>query len=239
MGVQFYWENLDPDSRWTGTHIYRAPAKDGMYSLIRTVDRNLTTFDDPTGLTSYYYRLAFWDAKNGIEGDLSDPFSPATLPPLSVQVVRNYVGLNPSDPPDNTVLSELIVNANTELIVDNPGLGTSNYRLALKLLAGAYVCDWIARYLTRGGSLNFSIDGVSVQVPAGVWQMESKDQREKYNTFMWKFATETYATAPLTNAGYGAYAQDITEIMQSITNAREHQRIPTLYRDDEVAVLPG
>ena len=68
--------------KYDSINFYRATtAVDGTYSILVTVpldvdnDTKTTSYEDPTGLTGYYYRTTYYNAITDLESDQSDPIA--------------------------------------------------------------------------------------------------------------------------------------------------------------------
>jgi hypothetical protein len=79
MGVFIQWTPPHAEAPYDQTHIYRAIAQLGPFTLIHTQAASDDTYYDLLGNTSSWYRVQFFDTVSGTPSAFSDPVQPGTL----------------------------------------------------------------------------------------------------------------------------------------------------------------
>jgi hypothetical protein len=229
MGNQLYFDAPDPNLPWDTIRIYHSTDGGVVYSLLVALNISLTDYTDSPGTPTDWYKLQYFDSVHSVMSDFSTPFQVTSVPLLTIRSLRNYVALLPDDPPDDIITADLLSDATVDFENDGgASLPQGASRLALKFIASSYICDWIARHLIRSGAVEFSIDGITIKKPAGIWQSESNDQRKKYEVLMGKFQIDHVWTYPIANGGYSSYSADVSDILHGLNNAYLTTPMPSL-----------
>jgi hypothetical protein len=230
------WVPPEQGTSWDRVRIYSSATQTGTFALAKELDSTYAWWWDEDSPSSYYYKLTFYDTVNAVESDFSDAFTASTSTTVTTKELRRFMGLREVDDPDDNILMSMIIDANVEFQLDKNFTDTGPSKLALKMLSASYVCQWRGQRVLNGGTVNFAIDGVSVQKPFGFFMDQAKYWRTQYDEFIWKYATESMTTMPISDSGYEEYSDYLVEIMNGATNARNSLALPSQRVDNTVYV---
>jgi len=103
MGNLIKWKSIDSESTYNQTRIYRATSETGTFTLLATqTSITDTSYYDPTGGTSHWYKIDFYDTTNAVASSLSTAIQGGTFTGYcTVEDVRNITNLTTNDVTDS------------------------------------------------------------------------------------------------------------------------------------------
>lgn len=102
MGNLIKWKTIDSESTYDTARIYRATSEAGSYSLLASQTITDVSYYDPTGTTSHWYKIDFYDTTNSAASSLSSAIQGGTFTGYcTVEDVRNMTNLTINDVSDS------------------------------------------------------------------------------------------------------------------------------------------
>lgn len=147
--------------------IYRATAIGGVYSLLDTIDidvdneNNKTVYDDTTALTTYFYKVSFYDSVNDEETELTEPIAATGYVARAVGSIITEVANEVKDP-------EFLTMAIPEYLSHMNNISDDLITQAKRPY----------RFLKRKASLDIDADASAIDFPDDFWKINYVEVNE-------------------------------------------------------------
>lgn len=118
MGCLLKWKKITSEASYDTARIYRSTSETGSYSLIASQSIEDNTYYDPSGLTTNWYKIEFYDSVTGYTSQQSDAIQGGTYYGYTTtDEIRHVTNLTSGDISD-THLATIIQFACTQLNAD-------------------------------------------------------------------------------------------------------------------------
>lgn len=231
MGVLVTWSPPVDGAEWDYAKVYRSDAEAGDYALQTTVGITTTAWWDVNGTDDYWYKVTYYYSDTTVESDYSQVLQGGTYSGYTYpSAIRRFMGLSSADEPGNYTLGEMIHLAGAELDQDYdvptaPRTTAQNRFIMLmaNYLVSSKICENRAQAAIHGGTVSFSIGGVSVQKSSGELKEKAKYYYEKYLDLTRKGMAHEGYTTPMADGVCTSAAEDMTDMLHGVSNAQDYE----------------
>jgi hypothetical protein len=240
MANLIQWQGPLIGEEWESTHVYRSTEKDGTFELIATVKPISTTkYWDVDGVSSHWYKIAFYDADSQVESKLSEPFNINEKQEIlytNPTELRKFMQFDPIDFPNDEDVSILIEQAHTQLKDDIKGVKPITDERKLKLvslfLSSVFVLRSLAMKALSKGYVAVSLEGGNIQKAYAAMMQQADYMYERYQEQLAKDTVDVAFTKFLENNVSGFAEQQLKETFTGVSNVKDFDahNMPSLSR---------
>lgn len=227
VGNLIQWYGPPVQSDWNATRVYKAATQNGTYSLLTEVAPiSTTSYWDPTGLATDYYKIAFYNTTTLVEGTQSDAIYATSTYPLYTNPteLRKFMQFSVTDFPNDEDTTLILETAHTHLAADIGGItNAAKLKLLALFLGASYVCRALATRALSKGYISVSLQGGSIMKAHNELIRLAEYYNEKYQEFLAKDTVDYAATSFLANSVDVETAQEIKDIMNGVSDGLDYR----------------